>query len=60
MVNLPGLMWDILAMPYSFISQAFNLTLFPGTPYSINFANLFLSIFGVLVFIFIFKLILKR
>ena len=60
MINLPGLMWDILAMPFSFISQAFNLTLFPGTPYQINFANLFLSIFGVLVFIFIFKLILKR
>ena len=59
-VDIPGLMWNVLSMPFAFISQAFNLTLFPGTPYSINFSNLFLTIFGGLVFIFIFKLILKR
>lgn len=41
-IDLPGLMWQILTMPFAFVSQAFNLTLFPGTPYQVNISNLFL------------------
>lgn len=59
-IDLPGVMWQILTMPFSFISTAFNLTLFPGTPYQLNISNLIMTIFGVMVFLFIFKLILKR
>ena len=59
-VDIPGMMWEILAMPFAFISTAFNLTLFPGTPYQVNISNLILMVFGVLVFIFIFKLLLKK
>lgn len=59
-VDIPGIMWQILSMPFTFISTAFNLTLFPGTPYQVNISNLLLTVFGVLVFVFIFKLILKK
>ena len=59
-VDIPGMMWQILSMPFTFISTAFNLTLFPGTPYQVNISNLLLTIIGVLVFVFIFKLILKK
>lgn len=58
-VDIPGLMFNILTMPFTFISMAFNLTLWPGTPYQINISNLFLSIIGILVFIFIIKQIAK-
>lgn len=59
-IDIPGLIWEILSMPFAFISTAFNLTLFPGTQYSINIANLVLTIFGVLVFVFILKLLIKK
>lgn len=59
-IDIPGLMFDILSMPFTFISTAFNLTLFPGTRYQINISNLVLTIFGILVFIFILKLVLKK
>ena len=59
-VDIPGLMWEILTMPFAFLSTAFNLTLFPGTPYQLNVANLILMLLGILTFIFIFKLFLKK
>ncbi|MFA5453438.1 MAG: hypothetical protein WC248_07685, partial [Candidatus Methanomethylophilaceae archaeon] len=46
-VDIPNLMFTILTLPFSFISQAFNLTLFPNTPYSINIGNLFLSVVAI-------------
>lgn len=58
-VDIPGMMFEIISLPFTFISQAFNLTIFPGTPYQVNISNLILTIFGVLVFIFIFKMWLK-
>lgn len=54
-IDLPRLMWEILSMPFAFISTAFNLTLFPGTPYSINFTNLFMVIILVLIVLFVVK-----
>ena len=58
-VDIPGMIFEIITMPFTFISQAFNLTLFPGTPYQINISNLIMTIFSVLVFIFIFRFWLK-
>lgn len=58
-VDIPGLMWQILSMPFAFVSQAFNLTLFPGTPYQVNISNLFLSIIGIFVFVWLVGLFLK-
>ena len=58
-IDVPSIMFTILTMPFSFISQAFNLTLFSGTPYAINLSNMFLTVIGVLAFIFIIKLITK-
>lgn len=57
-VDIGGIMFDVLGMPFSFISTAFNLTLFPGTPYQVNISTLFLSIFAVIVFVFIVKMII--
>ena len=59
-VNIPGLMFDILSMPFAFISQAFNLVLFPGTPYQINISNLLLSIIAVLIFIAIINILIRK
>lgn len=59
-IDLPGLMWEILSMPFSFMSTAFNLTLFPGTAYQVNISQLLLTIIGILIFIFIIKIIAGR
>lgn len=58
-IDVPNIMFEILSMPFTFISTAFNLTLFPNTPYQINISNLFLSVLGIFVFIFIMKLLLR-
>ena len=58
-IDIPGLMWQILTMPFAFVSQAFNLTLFPGTPYQLNISNLFLSIVAILVFVWLISFIIK-
>ena len=58
-VDIPGTMIYVLGMPFTFISTAFNLTIFPGTPYQINLSMLFLSIIAILVFVFLLKVILN-
>lgn len=52
-IDIPSVVFTVLGAPFTFISQAFNLTLFPGTQYSVNISNLFLAIIAVLVFIWI-------
>lgn len=59
-IDLPSLIFTILSMPFSFISQAFNLTLFPNTPYSIDIGNIFLALIGTLILIFVIGLIAKK
>ena len=59
-IDIPSLLFTILTMPFAFISQAFNLTLFPGTPYQINISNLFLTILAILIFVFIVKLFINK
>ena len=55
-VDIGGLMLQIISMPFSFISTAFNLTLFPGTPYQINIGNFILGILAILTILFIIKI----
>ena len=59
-VDIPGLMFTILGLPFSFISQAFDLTIFPNTPYQINFSNLFLGFIGIALLLWVLKVILGQ
>ena len=54
-IDLPGLLWNILAMPFGFISTAFNLTMFPGTMYQINIGHLLLVLVNALIIIFVIR-----
>lgn len=58
-IDIGGLMFTILTMPFSFISQAFNLTLFPNTPYAVNISNLFITIIAVMLFVWLLSIIIK-
>lgn len=57
-IDIPGLMFTILGMPLQWISTAFNLTIFPGTPYAINIGHLYLAIMFSLTLVVVLKLIL--
>lgn len=57
-VDIPTLMFTILTLPFSFITQAFNITLFPNTPYSINIGNLFLSIVAIILLMWLLQKII--
>lgn len=54
-IDLPNVMLSILTMPFTFFSQAFNLTLFPNTPYAINVGHTILIIVGVIGSIYLIK-----
>ena len=58
-VDIPGLMFSILGMPFAWFSQAFNLTIFPGTLYEINLSHVFIAVVASLLLIVIIKKILK-
>lgn len=58
-VDIPGLMFTILGMPFAWLSTAFNLTVFPGTPYAVNISHIFFAIIGALILIYIIKKVLK-
>lgn len=57
-VDIGGLMFQILTMPFTWYSMAFNITLFEGTPYAVNISQLLLALIAVLVFVFILKIII--
>lgn len=59
-VDIGGIMFDILTMPFAFVSRAFNMTLFPNTAYQVNISTLFLALFAALAFIFIIKKFIKK
>lgn len=58
-IDIPGLLFTILGMPFAFISQAFNLTIFPGTAYELNLTHIFLALIVSGIIIFIIKKVLK-
>ncbi len=58
-IDLPSLIFTIISLPFTFITQAFNLTIFKGTPYELNFANVISLIIGGLILIYIIKMIMQ-
>lgn len=58
-IDIPSIMLLILTLPFSFLSQAFDLTLFPGTQYAFNVADIILTIIGAIIIFYIIKLIIK-
>lgn len=58
-VDIPGLLFNILVMPFAFISQAFNFTVFPGTPYQLNISHIVMALIVAGILIFIIKRIFK-
>ena len=58
-VDIPGLILTIITLPFSFISQAFNITLFKGTPYAINVSTMLLTIVGGAILIWLIVKIIK-
>lgn len=55
-IDIGGIMWDIIGMPFTFINQAFNVTLFPGTIYEFNIGTLFKGMIAILAVLFVVKL----
>lgn len=55
-VSLQALMIQILTMPFTFISQAFNVTLWPNTAWEFNLSNFILGIIAIASLLFIIKL----
>lgn len=58
-LDIPGLLFQILGMPFAWISTAFNLTIFSGTPYAINISRLIMDIVLGLFLILIVKKLFK-
>lgn len=57
-IDIAGLMFQILGMPFAWISMAFNFTLFPNTPYAVNISHLLLGLIVSLIAIVIFRIIM--
>lgn len=51
--------WKIIAIPFAFISQAFNVTLFEGTPFAINVVSVLFTIVAVILIVALTTLLLK-
>ena len=55
-IDIRGLMLNILTMPFTFIRQAFNVTMWEGTPYQFNVSNFILSLIAIATILFIIRL----
>lgn len=55
-MSLTGFILNILTLPFTFLSQAFNLTLWANTPWAFNIKNAIFVMIGIMTFIFIIKL----
>lgn len=58
-IDIPGVLLQILVMPFTFMSTAFNFTFWQGTPYAINIGHLLLGLLIALIIIFIIRKIIK-
>lgn len=58
-VDLNSLLFTILTLPFTFYSQAFNLTLFSGTAYAINIGDIIMFIISILLLVAIIKMIMS-
>lgn len=59
-IDINGTLLLILTMPFSFLSQAFNFTLFNGTPYAFNVSQLILGVLGTIIGIYIIIWIINK
>lgn len=57
-VDIPGILFEILGMPFAWISTAFNLTIFPNTMYEVNISHIIMAVVIGGIAIFIIKRIL--
>ena len=57
--NFTDFWWRIIAIPFAFLSQAFNVTLFQGTPYAINFTTILFSVIAVIIVVALCHLLIK-
>lgn len=55
-LDITGLMLNILTMPFTFINQAFDVTLWPGTQYAFNFARFIKGLLAIMAILFIIRL----
>lgn len=58
-IDIPAVLLQILVMPFTFMSTAFNFTFWQGTPYAINIGHLLLGLLIALIIIFIIRKIIK-
>lgn len=58
-IDLPGLMFEVLGMPFAWISTAFNFTIFPGTQYAVNISHILMAVVIGLIGIYIVKKFIK-
>lgn len=54
-IDIRGLMLNVLTMPFTFINQAFNITLWEGTPYAFNISTFIKTIIAIGTILFIIK-----
>lgn len=54
-IDVQGLLLTILGMPMAWITQAFNFTLWPGTPYALNVGHILSAVIIASVIIIIIK-----
>lgn len=57
--NFNDFIFQMLAVPFAFLSQAFNVTLFEGTPYAINIVTILYTIIGVIIVVALVNLLIK-
>lgn len=55
-MSLTKFILNILTLPFTFLSQAFDLTLWANTPWAFNIKNAIFVMIGIMTFIFIIKL----
>lgn len=55
-ISLTGMMLNILTLPFTFITKAFDLTLWSGTPWAFNIKNFIMVVIAIMAFMFIIKL----
>lgn len=55
-LSLRNTMLSVLTMPFTFINQAFNVTLWEGTPYAFNISNFIKGMIAIAAILFIIRL----
>ena len=58
-IDIPSVIFTIFTLPFTFMTKAFDVTIFPGTPFQINFSNLVMLILGGITFIYLIHFLFK-